>query len=731
MADTSRGTVATTLLRASIAGKSFPSGVPNTPENRSLWESIQADIASLPDGVAPDVPWDYNDSDGGGDGGTTTDPGDASPPASKASTVTPADLAAFLAKRKFDRDVGGGVDRDQIPAEDFAGRGRSFPIVTPKDVHDAAASIGRAGDDNDSPDQLRANITRIARRKGPQFVAQLPDSWRDKEGKAMDTETDKVSEPEAEKKGKPFPGAHEPFGKNDDEDKASEPEAEKSKDDDADDGDGDSDGGDADNDSSDYDDGVDADNDEKPKQSTKAAKPRRKCPKCEGFAKARHKFCPKCGASMSAKPEVEKGARTKPTPAGGVTGEHADPVPAHREPDGDAIEAFEADAKLPTDPDRSLEEKTADRLKSVGAPYDLGALHDLLCPAYDPDIVGKAYPHATLTALDVDTWQAKAFDAATSAPLDEAQEATHRWQHAVTIKSTPVETLDELRWDAFKSFTDANQGPGSAPTPGDISPARFNRPYITAGHEAPSPGQGAPNHAPVPSNHGLDATDYNRGPLTAGQESDSPDNSHTQSNAAAPSLTGKPSRTYYTNSLRDSARAAMSALHDHIAQSFPDICSLRHAPGDSGGTPANVGAVSATGKSEEAPEVIKAAVPETSEDVAKGITPDLIKSAVDSALSSVHGELAQLRKENKRLRKQVDQLADLPDPSVSAFRGMAVGTDVAKALTPVQADTVAKAAHDAQLQMRAALTEQWRESPSPEQREAAWRELLKMNGLPS
>src|SRR6202034_3528133 len=35
-------------------------------------------------------------------------------------------------KRKMDPDVGGGVDRDKIPAEDFAGKDRSFPIVTPQ-----------------------------------------------------------------------------------------------------------------------------------------------------------------------------------------------------------------------------------------------------------------------------------------------------------------------------------------------------------------------------------------------------------------------------------------------------------------------------------------------------------------------------------------------------------------------------------------------------------------------
>jgi ribosomal protein L40E len=74
-----------------------------------------------------------------------------------------------------DPGVGGGVDRDKLPAEDFAGKDRSFPIVTPQDVADAARSIGRAkGQD---PDTIKANIIRIAKRKGAAFVAKLPAAW--------------------------------------------------------------------------------------------------------------------------------------------------------------------------------------------------------------------------------------------------------------------------------------------------------------------------------------------------------------------------------------------------------------------------------------------------------------------------------------------------------------------------------------------------------------------------
>jgi len=101
---------------------------------------------------------------------------------------------ADVEKRDFDRNVGGGVDRDQLPAEDFAGRNRSFPIDKPGDVSDAASSIGRAGEDNYSPEQLKENIIRIARRKGPAYVAELPESWKGDGDKAASVDDGKSVE---------------------------------------------------------------------------------------------------------------------------------------------------------------------------------------------------------------------------------------------------------------------------------------------------------------------------------------------------------------------------------------------------------------------------------------------------------------------------------------------------------------------------------------------------------
>lgn len=79
-----------------------------------------------------------------------------------------------LAKRDIPQS-----ERDEMANSDFAGKDGSFPIKEPGDVAAAASSIGRAGPDNYSTDELKSNIIRIARRKGPAFVAQLPEAWKD------------------------------------------------------------------------------------------------------------------------------------------------------------------------------------------------------------------------------------------------------------------------------------------------------------------------------------------------------------------------------------------------------------------------------------------------------------------------------------------------------------------------------------------------------------------------
>lgn len=71
----------------------------------------------------------------------------------------------------------GKAERDAADSSDFAGKGKSFPILKPGDVMAAVRSMGRAGSDNKSTDSLKSSIIRIAKKKG--WTKYLPKAWQD------------------------------------------------------------------------------------------------------------------------------------------------------------------------------------------------------------------------------------------------------------------------------------------------------------------------------------------------------------------------------------------------------------------------------------------------------------------------------------------------------------------------------------------------------------------------
>jgi hypothetical protein len=262
----------------------------------------------------------------------------------------------------------------------------------------------------------------------------------------------------------------------------------------------------------------------------------------------------------------------KPTPADGVTGMTAQPVPAHMEPDGPDIEAFEGDAGMPTVPDSSVKTaggETADsmsaavRFKSLGIAHQLGVLHDLCCPVFTPGDVAKAHPNDSFTGIDLMFFASKAMDMAATGSLEEAARATALWTHAQTLKSVGIADMQALQEEAHKAFRDANPGVSSFPTPGHISAERFRRGSITAGHAADSPGHEGPHTAPVPAGQ-ISASQFGRSFIQDGHAADSPANKGQ----------GVPSRTEWVPTIRENAQAAMRAMHDHVAQTFPDVCAL-------------------------------------------------------------------------------------------------------------------------------------------------------------
>jgi hypothetical protein len=353
----------------------------------------------------------------------------------------------------------------------------------------------------------------------------------------------------------------------------------------------------------------------------------------------------------------------------------------------------------------------------------------------------------------------KALSAAAGAPLEEAAAAQLLWQHAAVIKALPAETLAEAASDFHKSFTDANPGPGTFPVPGEISATRFRRPYLTAGHAAPSPQQDGPNTASIPPSGGITATDYTRGYLDAGHAADSPSN---KADGGAPPAPGASngSRVFYRNTARDGAKAAMQAMHDHIAQTFPDLCPMKEDPHSApmpepGPLPRPAGAAkaaeAATAPEQPEPQPEAVATAPEPEAVAKAMgasAPDLVKalaevmSPVLAELTATRGQLAEaqelLKAQGETLAAQnatlathgevLDAIAGQPDPN-GPHRGAPLQAGLAKAAVPAPLSP-AQSSERAQLMVYDELHRTWRDSPDPTARLAAEQAMARMRGLP-
>ena len=96
------------------------------------------------------------------------------------------------------------------------------------------------------------------------------------------------------------------------------------------------------------------------------------------------------------------------------------------------------------------------------------------------------------------------------------------WQAAGILKAADQAQVNDFRMEAHKAFRDANPGPTSAPTPGMVTPGKYNRPLITDGHEASSTGHDGPNSSPAVATSAPNAHSFDRPPLAAGHQSPSP-----------------------------------------------------------------------------------------------------------------------------------------------------------------------------------------------------------------
>jgi len=301
------------------------------------------------------------------------------------------------------------------------------------------------------------------------------------------------------------------------------------------------------------------------------------------------------GELMESDPVPSTVSKAGPTPASasGAVGESMTPVPAHREPDGAPMEAFEASAKMsdgdgekPTRTEAATGMKTAApdlspspevaailRFQRAGIDPEAGRLHDLTCPAYHPEAVAKYHPFADFaSAIDIDVFQRQAVKAAAGGDLARAKAMQQVWQAAVSLKAADPGWLNDCRLDAFKAFRDANPGPSTYPTPGSISPQSYNRPLVTEGHEATSPGHDGPNSSPQVATSAPNAHSFDRPPLASGHQSPSP--SHMKASFEYPDGTGQPQRLNYAMMEKDRARQALMQVHEHLSRQFPEACPI-------------------------------------------------------------------------------------------------------------------------------------------------------------
>jgi hypothetical protein len=181
------------------------------------------------------------------------------------------------------------------------------------------------------------------------------------------------------------------------------------------------------------------------------------CAKCGSMMKAKHRFCPSCGAPSGGSEPEKTGAR-KMVEKSAVPGDtvsaanDAHRIPPHREPDGAEVEAFERDSGL-SDGDHEaptpLELPTLKgdasalsmlRLVRSGAPVPLGVLHDLTCPSFHPATVAKCYPERSLaTDVNVGDWQVKSLELAATLPYQAAAKAAALGHHATALKSATAQ----------------------------------------------------------------------------------------------------------------------------------------------------------------------------------------------------------------------------------------------------------------------------------------------------
>lgn len=523
---------------------------------------------------------------------------------------TPSGYLKWTAKRDMDPNVGGGVDRDKIPAADFVdSTGRRFPIMEPGDVSDAVSSFGRA-DPAIPMATFKSRLKEIAARKGAEFVAALPDSW-----KAVEADLSKdvtLTSPE--------PGGLVPYNL-----ATGNPPAVKG-------------GG-------------------------------RDCINC---GKTYHsdstiRRCENCGKKLP-KGDMD----TVDKAAGRLVPDGVAEAGPHREPDGDAVEALEHDAGMHVDPDAEHDHTPAS-LKGGGEAYVVKRTHDALCAAYGWTDVLDEYP-ALKSVGDVceTTWWTDQIPAALAkGDLTGVAFLAGVAQSAGELQFHPAALLDDARATVRKMFTDAH--PMASPHPGGtITPGQFQRPYLTDGRASQNAAARGPAHQP-PAPHGITADDFDRPLIVAGHEAESPGD-RGGNNPTSSTATGSGRATYAAAAKAASEMAMKAMHDHLVAtfpDMCPMAPSAAVMPPQMHASAAPTPTVMPTptgspGEKSELANLVKAAKKAAKR--AERAAAELSTEAILKGASTT--SVADLEATIEALKAQVDELGAQPDPAQAPLRGV-------------------------------------------------------------
>lgn len=423
------------------------------------------------------------------------------------------------------------------------------------------------------------------------------------------------------------------------------------------------------------------------------------CEVCKGAG------CEKCMGKTVADPEIEK----KKLP------EEDEEVTEDLEEAGDAIDdakdAQERDNAKHTagdDEDDEDDEDDDEVKKSLDVSYAARRAHDALCDAFSETVIASVHPsvekNGYKSIIDPDIIRTVLNDLASSAAPEQLTALASAVGSATSLSFIDEADIVKAHRELHKAFADAY--PNVHSTPGSVTPGQFTRPFVTTGR-APLSSTGS--HARIPvANSTLQADDFTRGAITEDRERPAGD-------AGLPITSAMSAAEQIEAISRDHAISSMTALHDHIASAYPDICPLGAGDGlgtragfsgagiDRVGTdgnmkPIHAGATPALTKSEKkmlkkAKQLAKARklVAKSAENIVDDAeTPMLVKAVTTDAgdvlidtekLSDIVKSLIEQHTKERFdafdnvlsvVQSEVEKLGSEPDPAKAPVRGTVV-----------------------------------------------------------